>query len=328
MRRALVALALSASTGCGFGLLDDESGGKDALPAAGAGPFRRPLFDPDTPLEEPWLAADPVLDFDEPAVVARADGGIDVWLGREPADLPVGDTQIWATSLLDLRSAPTPLTLALAADQPWEQGRVSAPAVVVDPADGAHLIMFYEGGLAATAIGRADSFDRGATWQKRAQPVVTDAASPGAATDGVTWLLAVERPGMPGLWLARSTDGVAFATDPAPVVTARAGTAAFDALDVRAPALGWIEQATGRGLWMLWYAGTDEPPPDDDSPRPYAIGYAASFDGVTFARLRGTRAILGAPAGAPSVALGAGGPDYLLFGAPASRRRAVGLATH
>ena len=81
---------------------------------------------------------------------------------------------------------------------------------------------------------------------------------------------------------------------------------------------------------MMWFAGTDEPPPapEDDTPRRWAIGYAASFDGVTWQRLAGTRAILGEPAGTPTIVLGAGGLDYLLYGAPNSRRRAVGIATH
>jgi hypothetical protein len=329
-RLAIAALLLlPAVAGCGLGLADDTSGGKDALPAAGAGPFARPAFDLDTPLEEPWLAIDPSLDLDEPAVIARAGGGIRYWLSHEDAGAPVGDTEIWTGALADLRAAPEPLAPALAADAPWEEGRVAAPAVVVDPADRAHLIMFYEGGLAAPAIGRAESRDGGASWQKHATPVLTGARSPGAAWDGATWLLAVERTGEDGLWLARADDGLAFALDDAPVLVPRTTVdGAFDAVAVREPALAWIEQSTGRGLWMMWYAGTDEAAPDDGSPWRFAIGYAASFDGASWQQGAGVRPILGDPAGAPTVVLGDGGPDYLLYAATQSRRRAVGIATH
>lgn len=327
---ALAVTAVLPLAACGLGLADDTSGGKTDLPAAGAGPFRRPAFDLDTPLDEPWLALDPALELDEPAVIARADGGIQYWLSREDASPPVGDAQIWTGALADLRAAPEPLAPALVADQPWEQGRVAAPAIVRDPDEGDHLIMFYEGGLAAPQIGRADSHDGGARWQKHGAPVLAAARSPGAAFDGATWVLAVERTdGGDGIWLARSTDGIAFTLDAAPVLTPRTTLdGAFDAVAIREPSLAWTEQATGRGLWMMWYAGTDMPAPTDDTPWRFAIGYAASFDGVTWQRLAGTRAILGDPAGAPTVALGDGGPDFLLYAATQSRRRAIGLATH
>lgn len=332
--RALIAwLAVGAGmvggAGCGLGFADDTSGGRDGLPATGAGPFRRPLFDLDTPIEEPWLVTDDAVDLDEPAALARPGGGVRYWVSHEPADLPLGDTQIWAGALADLRAAPEPLTLALAADQPWEQGRVAAPALLADPADDRHLIMFYEGGLADPAIGRADSNDGGATWHKHDGPVLAAARSPGAAWDGATWLLAVERPAAPGIWLAHASDGVGFTLDAAPTFTARATVAgAFDAVAVGQPSLAWIEESTGRGLWLMWFAGTDMPPPVDGTPPRFAIGYAASFDGVDWRRLAGVRAILGDPAGAPTVVLGDGGPDYLLYGAPRSRRRAIGIATH
>ncbi len=327
IRRSAVGLALVALGGCGLGLTDDTSGGRDHLPAAGAGPFRRLAFDADTPLEEPLLAADRIIDFDEPAVLAAPGGGFRYWLSREPADLPLGDTEIWAGALTALTAAPSGPAPALVADQAWEQGRVAAPAVVVDPGDRRHLTMFYEGGLAAPQIGRADSFDDGATWQKHGAPVLAAASSPGAAWDGVDWLLAIERPAAPGIWLARSRDGLTFTVDDAPVITARADIAdAFDAVAVGQPALGWIEQGTGRGLWTLWFAGTDEPVPVDDTPRRFAIGYAASFDAVAWQRSAGLRPILSAPAGAPAVALAE--RDILLYGAPSSRRRAVGIAIH
>ena len=315
-----------ALAGCGFGFADDTSGGHDNLPAAGAGPFRRPAFDLDTPLDEPWLATDPGFDFDEPAALPRAGGGIRYWLGVEPADLPVGDTQIWAGDLAGLGAAPSILQPALIADQAWEQGRVSAPTLITD---GDHLTMFYEGGLADPAIGRADSLDDGRTWQKHGAPVLTAARSPGVAWDGAHWLLAVERPAAAGLWLARSDDGVAFTLDATPVFTARTTvTGAFDSVAIREPSLTWSQPSTGRGLWAMWFAGTDMPMPTDDNPWRFAIGYAASFDGVSWQRLAGTRAILGDPAGAPTVVLGAGGPDFLLYGARDSRRRAIGIATH
>jgi hypothetical protein len=148
---APLALAVSA---CGFGLADDTSGGRDDLPLSGAGPFKKLAFDGDTPLEEPWLATDPVFEFTEPALLPRAGGGLTAYVTRESAAEPAGDTSIWRLEQAGDRSAdPDAAVEVLVADRTWEEGHVGAPAIV---AEGDTLVLFYAG---VDAIGRAESTD-------------------------------------------------------------------------------------------------------------------------------------------------------------------------
>ena len=181
--------------------------------------------------------------------------------------------------------------------------------------------MFYAGG---TGIGRADSTDGGRTWTKWPAPILTDATSPGLAYDGATWLLAFVD-GSGGIGLARSTDGHAFERAAAPIVVPRADDPkAFDHAAVAAPALGWIEEGTGRGHWALWYAGLKKLPVGTDAPL-YAIGYAASWDGASWSLLAGNRPVTAAPASDPAVLL-QGNHGVMAFAAVNGRRRAIGLA--
>lgn len=315
--RAVLACGLAALPACGLGLADDSSGGRVDLPRTGAGPFARLTPDGTTPADEPWLLVDPILEVTEPALAPRPGGGWRVWVTRESAELPAGDTAIWSAELAALGDAPT-FAPALAPSLPWEGDRVGAPAVIALPD---RLVMYY---AAAGGIGRATSTD-GTIWQKDAAPVLTDAASPGAAFDGREWLVAFTRPGDPGagIHLARSSDGTTFTVDDEPVLTPRGGDA-FDALEAIAPALGWIVEGTGRGHWALWYAGLELRPAEGDAPQ-YAVGYAASWDGVRWDRLAGERAIVSAPAGAPAVVVD-GNHGVMAYDAPSGRRFGVGLA--
>ena len=126
--------------------------------------------------------------------------------------------------------------------------------------------------------------------------------------------------------LARSLDGVTFTRDPAPIVTPRSDGAPkqFDRFATGAPSLGWIVESTGRGHWALWYAGLARFPADGDAPS-FAIGYAGSFDSVTWARIAGDRPIVSAPAGAPAVVVD-GNHAVMAYDAPSGRRFGVGLA--
>ena len=323
---ALVSIAVATAAGCGFGVADDDSGGHRDLPTTGAGPFRRLPTDLDTPVDEPWLVTDLGLDVTEPELLPRPGGGIRFFITREPADVPIGDTPIWLGAVADFAALPDePPAPVLVADQPWEEGRVGAPAVVA-LAD--RLVLFYEGGAAAApAIGRAESTDGGRTWHKRAEPVLAGARAPGAAFDGSTWLLAATRPDAPGIWLARSTDGETFALDPAPILVARPELGdAFDSTAVASPCLRWLVESSGRGHWALWYGGLEEAPDPGDAPR-YAVGYAASFDGADWQRPAGGRPVLSQPAGAPAVLVD-GTRATLLYDAYNSRRPSVGVATH
>jgi hypothetical protein len=322
MRALMIPLVLAA--GCGFGFADDTSGGNTGLPTSGAGPFERPPSDPDTPAEEPWLLSMRILDLTQPAIIGRDGGGFVFFFGREPADLPAGDTQIWRGAVPDPHQLPDEVPApVVVADQPWEEGHVGAPAIV-ELAD--RLVMFYEGGLATPQVGRAESTDGGRTWQKAAAPILADARAPGAAFDGTRWLLAFSRPGLSGIWLARSGDGASFVADETPVLEATGVDRSFEQVEVADPALAWVVESSDRGHWALWYGGLEELPDEGDAPR-YAVGYAASFDGMAWNRLAGGRPVLAAPAGAPSV-LVEGPTATLLYQANDGLRPALGIALH
>ena len=321
--RALVVLAILP--GCGLGLADDTSGGRVDLPSTGAGPFKRLASDATTPADEPWLLIDPILEVTEPALATRDGGGLLTWVTRESAELPVGDTEIWFAELPALRDVAS-FAPAVTADRPWEDGHVGGPAIVALPD---RLVMFYAGG---DDIGRAESTDGGRTWIKRAEPVLTEATSPGAAFDGSEWLIAFTLPGDPiasaaaGIGLARSTDGVTFTRDPAPILLPRTAAApkVFDRTAIVAPSLAWIVEGTGRGHWALWYAGLARFPAVGDAPS-FAIGYAGSFDGVAWQRINGDRPLVFAPAGAPAVVVD-DNHAVMAYEAPNGRRFGVGLA--
>ena len=134
---ALVSIAVATAAGCGFGVADDDSGGHRDLPTTGAGPFRRLPTDLDTPVDEPWLVTDLGLDVTEPELLPRPGGGIRFFITREPADVPIGDTQIWLGAVADFAALPDePPAPVLVADQPWEEGRVAASSQV-DPSNAA-----------------------------------------------------------------------------------------------------------------------------------------------------------------------------------------------
>lgn len=323
--RALALLVAIFATGCGIGFADDASGGKDDLPTAGAGPFRKLPFDENTPADEPWLATERTFDFTEPALVARPGGGFTYFVTRESPDPPAGDSQIWRGAIADPTQLPDePLAPVLTATRAWEQDHVAAPSVLDSGDD--HLVMFYEGGLADPQIGRADSTDGGRTWTKADIPVLQDATLASVAYNGELWLAAYVSPSSPGIWLARSLDGMTFTADFGPILEPTGVTDSFEKVAISSPHLAWLVESTGRGHWALWYGGLEVVPDPGDAPR-YAIGYAASFDGMEWDRLGGGRPVLAAPAGSPAVLVN-GPRATLLFHAANGRRLAVGVASH
>lgn len=328
MRAIAIAIAIAlllAASGCGIGFADDASGGKGNLPTVGAGPFKKLPFDENTPADEPWLATERTLDFTEPALVARAGGGFIYFLTRESPDPPIGDGQIWRGGITDPTQLPDdPPAPVLTADQSWEEGHVAAPSIV--DLGGDHLLVYYESGTTTVSLGRAESTDAGRTWTKSAAPVLVDAALPSVATDGALWLAAFVRPTRAGIWLARSDNGIDWVADTAPILVPTGVPDSFEETAVSSPHLAWLEESTGRGHWALWYGGLEDLPDPGDAPR-YAIGYAASFDGMEWDRLGGGRPVLSAPAGAPAVIVD-GPRATLLFDAANGRRLAVGVALH
>ena len=319
MRARVVATTavLTVATGCGLGWIDDHGIDDRGLPTLGVNGYRRLPVDDTTGLNEPYVVSELGVDHTAPTAVRADDGTVRIWSTRAP--LGMAEAAQIAYSEWGDRALPpaAPPRVVLVADQAWEQGRVAAPAVLID---GGQLVMYYQGGVATPAIGRAVSTD-GVTWVKDAAPVLTDAEAPAAARfAGVTHLL-VTRPGQPGLWQARG-DGQAFTLDPAPIVVARPNLAeAFDGDAVREPSLVVHTSDTGRAVLLAFFVGTDLA---DQAP---AVGYAASVDGVTWVRPDDPDPTLAASATGPTVVL-TPSTGLMLFSERDRNRLAITAAVH
>lgn len=315
-------LALALCTGCGFGLIGDDPGGADNLPTLGAGPFDKPNLDFDTPAEEPYVIVDRRASLTDPSALGRADGGFRIYYSRFEDDAP--GAEIWVaeipgvTELPDVAPAP-----ALTATDAWEQDDVRAPSVV-DLGDD-RLVMYYQGGVADPAIGRADSDDGGATWVKHpGNPLVTGALAPSAVSIEGRFLLAFTQAGDPGIFLADSDDGERF-SDTRIAVMASGAEDTFDELAVLEPCLVARETEARRVVYGLFYVGLS--PGDEDIA---AIGYAGSFDAVTW-ELLGTgkpvlQALLPSETG-PGAVVGST-TATLFFSEPRQNRGRIAAAVH
>lgn len=331
--RALLLLLLAA--GCGVGPFDDVPGGRDNLPTRAAGPYSKLEIDFDTPADEPYVVVDRRAHVRDPAPLARDDGGVRLWFTHSPiaSDGSSDTADIWVTELPDLHELPDLAPeLAVAADADWEEGFIAEPSVV-DLGDD-HLVLYYRGGRAAPAIGRADSTDGGATWDKHPDnPLLPDALTPAAAAlpDGRV-ILFYTRPGATDAILAAdSDDGVAFAPRADPVITPRPDLAeAFDADAVGDPfALVTVPLDASDTVHIgLFFTGT-RPPRTGDEPVT-SIGYAGSFDGRTFARFLGPEPILagGPPSEAGPAALLVPAGGVLFFQEAPQNRDRVAAAVH
>jgi hypothetical protein len=295
------ASAICFIAGCGLDPFDEGPGGSQNLPTLGAGPYARFDSDDATPADEPFVLFDRDAELFDPAVLAGGPG-LRIWMSREVPGPPDDDTQIYYAELASVHDVPKDAPrLALAADQAWEQGRVAAPTVV--DLGGKHLVMFYEGGVMTKQIGRADSTDDGATWTKAAAPALAGAMEPSAAYVNGRFELYVTRPGSPAIWRATAPSDGPFTFDAGPVLEPRPGLAkAFDANSLDQPCVVVNRESTGRLHWGLYVVGYDAVPDDAGSAHP-AIGYAGSFDGVSWERFGGAAAQLGAPAVGPAVLL-------------------------
>ncbi len=328
MRRVAMGLALAAAAGgCGLGLTDERSGGAENLPTAGAGPYGRVPFDFDSPISEPFVVAERFASITDPTAVA-VDAGFDLWFGYVHVDDAPGTSQIWYAQLPGLHDllavGPEP---ALVADADWEAGRVARPSVV--DLGGGHLVLFYEGGDPnAPAIGRADSTDGGATWQKHANnPVLAGAGNPGVVHLDGDWQLYVERPGPSAIYRADSADGVDWALAEAPVLEPRRGNlAAFDRVLVTDPAPVVRVTTTGRVAYGLFYSGRDRTAETGK----VQVGYAGSADTETWERFLGDEPVLienEAPVRSPTALIGATG-GVMFFSEVSAGRGKIAAAVH
>jgi hypothetical protein len=278
LRIALGLGVVCIAPGCGLGVVESQSGGADHLPTQGAGPYGKLGLDLETAADEPYVVSAFRVHVRDPSALRRQDGGVRLWFGYETA-LDGTESAIWHAELPDITELPdVPPEPALVADEPWEQGWVGAPSVI--ERSGGALVMFYQGGVNALAIGRADSNDDGRTWQKHASnPVVSNAAEPALALDpGGTWLLYLTRPGQAGIFRAESAEGLNFTLGDQAVLLPRPEQAeAYDRYGVSDPALVVRVSAAGRPHYGMFFNGAGED-------GVVSIGWAGSFDGIEWHR--------------------------------------------
>ena len=300
LRVILLAIVIG---GCGLDPFSEGPGGADNLPTSGSGPYARFESDDNTPADEPFVVFDNSADLSDPSVLTGG-LGLRIWMTRTPTNTT--DSQVFYVEVASPHDVPpNPPSLALAADQAWEGGRVAAPSVI--DLGGGHLAMFYEGGATSPQIGRADSQDNGATWTKQPQPVLADAGVPSAAFLGDHYELYATRTGSPDIWRAVSADGIAgFAFDAAPIMSPRPGLAkAFDADSLTDPDVFVERETTGTQHWTLFAVGFASAPSDAGTGNP-SIGAMGSFDGVHWERYGAATPQLSQPATGPAAILSPG----------------------
>ena len=323
-----ICVVLVASAGCGFGPFGDTPGGADNLPTAAAGPYAKLPIDFDTPADEPFIVDDARAQLNTPSALPREDGGFRIWFTRD-ADDAAGTGEIWYTEIPALTELPDVFPdVLLVADQDWEQGDVRDPSVL--DLGGGELVMYYGGGGDLPAIGRADSSDGGATWVKHPDnPVLDNAAEPGAAAlDGDVFVV-FSRPSGTGIAGALSADGGLTFAGTRPVLLPRVATPrAFDKNRVFDPDLVVEMTDTGRRTFGLFYAG--EAPGDEAGTVVSAVGYAGSFDFSEWRRFGGGEPILspGPPGERGPSALIKGTGGVLFFSERKQGRGRIAVATH
>ncbi|HUH05363.1 MAG TPA: hypothetical protein VML75_25375 [Kofleriaceae bacterium] len=323
MRGLIALLLLPLGGACGLGWFEEASGGGENLPTSASGPYGKPEVDFDTPADEPFVIDDRAASLVAPTVLPRDDGGFRFWFGREPNNT-TGLSEIWRAELADVFDLPDVEPVAsMAPDQAWEGTRVTRPAVV--EGDPGQLVMYYEGGPEdAPAIGRAESFDGGATWQKHpGNPVLGQAGDPGAVVVDGQWMLYVVRTGMAGIYRGTSADGVAFSLDAEPVIRPRALAGAFDRAGVASPSVVAEITPANQLHFSMLFNGVSAA---DD----VAIGYAGSFDGVRWERFNGLEPVLtpGSPTEHGPTGLVAGTRAYLFYNQLSGGRQRIGVALH
>ncbi len=288
MRYLLVVTIVALSSyGCGLGIVDFTQGGGDNLPVSGLGAYSKLPADFDSPADEPFLFQSRFDHFRDPTILDRGNDGLRLWFTREERLATAGEAEIWYGEIADTAELPDVAAgLALAPSETWEEGRVRAPSVLrTGPST---LTMYYEGGVTAIGIGRADSTDDGTTWTKHpSNPILDNIGEPGiAAREDGTWLLAYTEEGGSDIFVATSTDGIDWQRPVTPAVSPRSIAEAFDTSNVARPSLTTVNDS-GRERFILSFEGNDQ--------SVISIGTAGSFDGVEWQRFNNILATLDSP---------------------------------
>lgn len=281
--RRLLALPLVAALLCGCASTGDAGGGANNLPVSGAGPFRPLQPDPDIAIDAPFVLRDNLADLDEPSVLADGEA-LAIWVTARRGPVGAVETRIEHADAPRLNDGFGDLELAIAADQGWEAGGVSGPAVLRDTP----WILFYSGG---GAIGWATAPD-GHAWQKAPGPALT---ADGLAEGNVLGAPAVTHVG-DKIRVYYGAGGVIWAAEaPFADVAERRVTSwtrldgdpttpARDPMVSQAPFGVWLDRPSARAtrtpagrvrhdLYFTAYTGTETVS---------TCGFASSFDGDRF----------------------------------------------
>jgi len=282
MRTTLIgvtALLLS----CGLGPLSEEGGGSDNLPIHGGGPFTPLPVDFDTAADEPYVVVEPTSSLLDPSVEELASGGFLIHYTR----LTENGSEIWKSVLPDVTQFPGASEPVLSADQDWEQGQVRSVSLL---REGERVTLYYEGGVAERAIGRAVSADGGRTYQKDSDNPILVGLDPHVtrSVSGQTLLVYADRENTKIL-LRESSDGVGFGPAREILRSRSSLVGAIDEAGVAAPALRIETNLSGQEHYGLYYTGWSL---DSDDEIFESIGYLASFGGITWQRFLDGEAIV------------------------------------
>tara|TARA_R110002096_G_scaffold16898_14_gene58184 strand:+ start:22461 stop:23435 length:975 start_codon:yes stop_codon:yes gene_type:complete len=298
--RKLLVLSSMSLAACGLGPFAEPGGGGENLPQSGAGPYLFPAPDFDTPVDEPYLLAQPVVSLTDPSVRILSSGDYEIYYTRNTDE----GSEIWRLRLESLTSLPlTPPELVLAPSEAWEGTGLRAPSIVAGESE---VFLYYEGGDETFAIGLARSADDGQTFVKHgSSPLIEDAAGPDVIAVDDYWLMVHADPEGSQIFLREGSDVDSFG-EPRSVASARLGVqGAIDSLGIGAPALRRQISSAGREHYGLFYAGLGA---NSEGEAVSSIGYYGSFDLLAWTAFLGGGPILDAE---PS---GAGGPAPVLSG--------------
>ncbi len=278
--------------GCALGA--EEAPPPSYTPSRSAGPFT-PVMPRDggpAPPNAPFILTESAVDLTEPSALTQPGGGWTLYFARDPS--PMRDGQGSTLRRVELPAAFAPPGApadVLAADQPWEAGRVTAPDV------------------RQTAGGFALAYEAGPT----DAPVVATASSP----DGLVWqkagpLGAGRTPAWVGESLLVERDGSLY-------LLAADGTAELSLSPGRSPTVRPSPQPTGRLLFDLFYVCAGR--------KQQAICFAGSEDARHFVPSSGPSALetLG-PITAPAIT-GTGRQSALFYSAVTAGRYGIAVST-
>jgi hypothetical protein len=332
LKRCVLVFAL-APLACGT--LAPDGGGANELPESGAGSYTKLKGSAGTLLGDARASLDDAQLF--------VDGeALTVFFTRAPGD---GTAAIRRARFPKLGEPASAVDTVLVADQPWEGGFVSQPAVLPPASDGDPWILCY---ASHAGIGCAASTD-GNTFQKPRMPVAGNGLSTTASTASSPALFEWPRyeagSGEVQVSIARmrltylragaiwaidlDRDNTAqLALDPGPTIPSLA-TPVNGAL-IAPGAAPWLESIgrftartvhlpTGRDRYDLFLSGA--------SAGLRVVGFAGSFDGSAFALAANPMLDPKAPEEwAPTVAAYGAAGSLLLFSQAAGSRATIGVA--